>query len=421
MNRHEDNLDDGRHPRGNHRKADDSAGRHTETKAVRGGAHLDKKNGPLGTPIYQTSTFEVADNDEQLRVTPTDRFYTRYGNPTNTVAEETVAQLEAVDAALTFASGMGAITTTILALLKSGDHIVAQRDIYGGATKFFTQWLPKMGIQTTLVDTTEYEQHARAIRPNTRLLYVESPTNPAVRVVDLRKVAELARQHKLISMIDGTFGTPINQRPAEFGIDLVMHSGTKYLAGHSDLICGVVAGRGDLIQKIHSTRTTLGNCMDPHASWMLIRGLKTLAVRVARQNENALRVAEFLSQHAKVRSVHYAFLKSHPEYAVARAQMSGGGGMVAFEVEGSGEDARRASESMRLFTLAPSLGGVESLVSIPVLTSHAMITAAEREKMGVTEQMIRLSVGIENADDLIADLEHALETVAATPQHAQVG
>ena len=391
-----------------------------ETKAVRGASDLDKKNGPMATPIYQTSTFEVADNDEQLRVTPTDHFYTRYGNPTNTVAERTVAQLEGVDAALTFASGMGAITTTIMALLKSGDHIVAQRDIYGGATKFFTQWLPKMGIETTLVDTTEYDQHARAIRPNTKLLYVESPTNPAVRVVDLNRVASLARQHSLISMIDATFGTPINQRPSEFGIDLIMHSGTKYLAGHSDLICGVVAGSRELIDKIHSTRTTLGNCMDPHASWMLIRGLKTLAVRVARQNDNALRVAEFLSQHDKARRVHYPFLKNHPQYAIAREQMSGGGGMVSFEIEGTGEDARRLTESLRLFTLAPSLGGVESLVSIPVLTSHAMIDPEQRKKMGVTEQMIRLSVGIENADDLIADLEHALEAVAGR-ERVQVG
>jgi cystathionine beta-lyase/cystathionine gamma-synthase len=277
-----------------------------------------------------------------------------------------------------------------------------------------------MGIETTLVDTTEYDQHARAIRPNTKLLYVESPTNPAVRVVDLKKIAALARQHSLLSMIDATFGTPINQRPSEFGIDLIMHSGTKYLAGHSDLICGVVAGSRELIDKIHSTRTTLGNCMDPHASWMLIRGLKTLAVRVARQNDNALRVAEFLSQHDKVRRVHYPFLKSHPQYAVAREQMSGGGGMVSFEVEGTGDDARRLTESLRLFTLAPSLGGVESLVSIPVLTSHAMIDPEQRKRMGVTEQMIRLSVGIENADDLIADLEHALEAVA-TPRHAQVG
>src|SRR6202522_2287926 len=258
---------------------------HAETKAVRGEAKLEKKNGPLATPIYQTSTFEVMDNEEQLRTTGSDSYYTRYGNPTNTVAEKTVAALEGVDAALTFASGMGAITTTIMALLKGGDHLVAQRDIYGGVTKFLSQWLPKMGIETTFVDTTDYEQHARAIRPNTKLLYLESPTNPLLRVVDFKKVAGLAKQHKLISMIDATFGTPVNQRPAEYGIDLVMHSGTKYLGGHTDLICGVVAGRSELIDKIHETRTTLGNCMDPHAAWMLVRGLKTLSVRVARQNE----------------------------------------------------------------------------------------------------------------------------------------
>jgi cystathionine gamma-synthase len=286
--------------------------------------------------------------------------------------------------------------------------------------KFLSQWLPKLGIETTFVDTTEYEQHARAIRPNTKLLYLESPTNPTLRVVDFKKVAALAKEHKLLSMIDSTFGTPINQHPAEFGIDLVMHSGTKYLGGHSDLICGAVAGRHELIEKILETRTTLGNCMDPHASWVLVRGMKTLAVRVARQNESAQRVAEFLAEQAKVRRVHYPFLKSrHPQYDVARAQMSGGGGMVSFEVEGTGEDARRVSEAMRLFTLAPSLGGVESLVSIPVLTSHLTVPLEERRRMGITEQMIRLSVGIENADDLIADLEHALEAVAA-PQQVQV-
>jgi cystathionine beta-lyase/cystathionine gamma-synthase len=387
--------------------------RRPETAAVHGAADLEKKNGPVATPIYQTSTFEVTDNDEQQRVTATDRYYTRWGNPTNTVAEETVAALEGVEAARTFASGMGAITTTIMALLQAGDHIVAQRDIYGGVTKFLSQWLPRMGIETTFVDTNNLEQHARALRANTRLLYLESPTNPSLRVVDLRKAAALARDHKLISMIDSTFGTPINQRPAEYGIDLVMHSGTKYLSGHADLTCGVVAGRRELIEKINEARTTLGNCMDPHASWMLIRGLKTLAVRVARQNENALRVAEFLQQHAKVRRVHYPFLRSHPQHTIAREQMTGGGGMVTFEVEGTGDDARRVSEAMRLFTLATSLGGVESLVSIPVLTSHAMISAEQREKMGVTEQMVRLSVGIESAEDLIADLERALEVVGA--------
>jgi len=384
-----------------------------ETAAVHGASDLEKKNGPVATPIYQTSTFEVTDNDEQERVTTTDRYYTRWGNPTNTVAEQTVAEIEGVDAARTFASGMGAITTTILALLKAGDHIVAQRDIYGGVTKFFSQWLPKMGIETTLVETNDFEQHAQAIRPNTRLLYLESPTNPSLRVVYIKKAAALAKQHKLISMIDSTFATPINQHPAEYGIDLVMHSGTKYLSGHADLPCGVVAGRAELIDEIDESRKSLGNVMDPHAAWMLIRGLKTLAVRVARQNENALRVAEFLESHAKVRRVHYPFLKSHPQYAIAREQMTGGSGMVTFEVEGTGEDARRVSEAMRLFTLATSLGGVESLVSIPVLTSHAMISAEQRQKMGVTEQMVRLSVGIENADDLIADLERALKAVGA--------
>jgi cystathionine beta-lyase/cystathionine gamma-synthase len=391
-----------------------------ETETVHAGTDLHKKHGPLATPIYQTSTFEVVDNDEQLRATPTDMFYTRYGNPTNTVVELAIAELEGADAALLFASGMSAITTSILALVKSGDHIVAQRDIYGGAAKFFGQWLPKLGIETTLVDTTEYDQHAHAIRANTKMLYLESPTNPTVRIVDLDKAAALAKKHNLITMIDSTFATPINQRPVEFGIDLVMHSGTKYFGGHADLMAGVIAGRKDLIEKIHETRTTLGGVMDPHAAWLLLRGIKTLAVRVQRQNENALRVAQFLAQHSKVRRVHYPFLEGHPQRAVAMEQMRGGGGMVSFEVEGSGDDARRLTEALHLFTLAPSLGGVDSLVSIPVLTSHAMIPAQQRQKMGVTEQLIRLSVGIENADDLIADLEQALAAVGS-PQHAQVG
>jgi cystathionine beta-lyase/cystathionine gamma-synthase len=385
--------------------------RRPETAVVRGASDLEKRSGPVAPEIYQTSTFGVTDNEEQIRVTTTDRYYTRWGNPTITLAEQTLAALEGTEAALVFASGMGAITTAILALLKTGDHIVAQRDVYGGVAKFFAEWLPKLGIETTLVDTTEYEQHQRAIRPNTRLLYLESPTNPSLRIVDMKKTASLAKQRGLISMIDSTFGTPINQHPAEYGIDLVMHSGTKYLSGHADLTCGVICGRRDLIDEIGETRKTLGNCMDPHAAWLLIRGLKTLAVRVARQNENALRVAQFLEQHAKVRRVHYPFLKSHAQYATAREQMSGGSGMVTFEVEGSGDDARRVSEAMRMFTLATSLGGVESLVSIPVLTSHAMISAELREKMGVNEQMVRLSVGIESVDDLIEDLERALEVV----------
>jgi cystathionine beta-lyase/cystathionine gamma-synthase len=389
-----------------------------ETEAVRGGTNLSRKNGPLATPIYQTSTFEVTDNEQQLRATPTDMFYTRYGNPTNTVAEKAVAELEGADAALVFSSGMNAITTTIMALLKSGDHIVAQRDIYGGTNKFLTQWLPNFGVETTFVDTVEYDQHENAIRPNTKLLYLESPTNPTLRVVDLKRVAAIGKQHRLLTMLDSTFATPINQRPIEFGIDLVMHSGTKYFAGHSDLICGIIAGPADLIEQIHNTRTTLGGNMDPHAAWLLLRGIKTLALRVQRHNLNALRVAQFLVKHPKVRSVNYPLLAGHPQHRLALEQLQGGGGMVSFEVDGSGEDACRLSEALKLFTLAPSLGGVDSLVSIPVLTSHAMISAQDRAKMGVTEQLIRLSVGIENADDLIADLEQALKVVSGTRQAA---
>ncbi|MFZ0687285.1 MAG: aminotransferase class I/II-fold pyridoxal phosphate-dependent enzyme [Terriglobales bacterium] len=391
-----------------------------ETEAVHGGTNLDKKNGPLATPIYQTSTFEVTDMQEQLRVTPTDQFYTRYGNPTNTVAENAIAELEGTDAALLFSSGMAAITTSILSLVKAGDHIVAQRDIYGGVTKFLSQWLPKMGIETTFVDTNDIEQHERAIRPNTRLLHIESPTNPTVRVVDLEKIAALARKHGILTTIDSTFATPINCRPAEWGIDLVLHSGTKYFAGHSDLICGVATGQRDLIEQIHHTRTTLGCCIDPHAAFLLLRGIKTLAVRVERQNQSALRIAEFLSQHPKVTRVHYPMLKGHPDYAIAKKQMAGAGGVLSIEVEGNGSDACRVGEALNLFILAPSLGGVDSLVSIPVLTSHAMIAPELRKKMGVTEQMIRLSVGIEHVEDLIADLEKGLAVLSSTRKEAVV-
>jgi len=385
--------------------------RRSETEAVRGGMNLGKKNGPLSTPIYQSSTFEVTDMEEQLRATDTDRFYTRYGNPTHTVVEKAIAELEGADAALLFSSGMSAITTAILSLVKAGDHIVAQRDIYGGVTKFLTQWLPKFGVEVTLVDTTDYQQHEAALRPNTRLLHLESPTNPTLRVVDLKRVAALAQKHGVITLIDSTFSTPINGRPAEHGVDLVMHSGTKYFGGHADLICGIIAGRKDLVDTIHAARTTLGCNMDPHAAWLLLRGIKTLAVRVHRQNENALRVAQFLKAHPRVRSVNYPFLEGHPQRALAVEQMAGGGGVLSFEIDGSGEDACRFAEALELFTLAPSLGGVESLVTIPVITSHAMIRPEERQKMGVSEQLIRLSVGIEHVEDLIADLERAFAAV----------
>jgi cystathionine beta-lyase/cystathionine gamma-synthase len=394
---------------------------HQDTASVHGADPLDKRNAPLIPPICQTSTFESTSNEQMLHASHTDMFYTRYGNPTNSAVEAAIAELEGADMALLFSSGMAAITTSILSLVKAGDHIVAQRDIYGGVTKFLSDWLTKFGVETTFVDTNDYRQHESAIRPGTKLIYVESPANPTARIVDLKAIAALGRKHGILTMIDATFATPINQRPLDFGIDLVAHSGTKYYAGHADVICGIVAGRRELLEGILQTRTTTGAVMDPHAAFLLHRGMRTLAVRVQRQNENAVRVAEFLAGEPAIRRVHYPFLKENSQYALASEQMRGGGGVLSFEVEGTGEDALRVSEALRLFKLAPSLGGVEALVSIPVLTSHAMISPEHRAKMGVTEQMIRLSVGIENAEDLIADLAYALKVIHPVREQVHAG
>jgi cystathionine beta-lyase len=392
--------------------------RRPDTVVVHGGPQPEHKSGPLATPIFQTSTFAVEDNDEQRRVTTSDRFYTRYGNPTHTAVEKTIAELEGAEAALLFGSGMAAITTTVLALVRSGDHIVAQGDLYGGTMKFFTQWLPKFGVETSFVETTRADDFERVVRPNTRLMYLESPTNPTLKLVDLRRAVSIAKQHGLTTLIDNTFATPINQRPIEFGVDVVLHSATKYMAGHSDLIAGIAAGPEKLMQQIWETRTELGGVMDPHAAFLLLRGLKTLSVRVERHNHNALRIAQFLEKHPRVKRVNYPFLPSHPQHALATHQMTGGGGLLSVEVDGTAEETRRFVESLHLFALAPSLGGVDSLVTLPVVTSHAMLTAEDRKRMGITDQLVRLAVGIENAEDLIADLEQALTAVSAAKEHA---
>ena len=392
--------------------------RKADTVAVHGGSPEGPRSGPLTTPIFQTSTFSVENNDEQSRVTTSDRFYTRYGNPTHTAAEKTIAELEGAEAALLFASGMAAITTTVLALVRGGDHVVAQADLYGGSMKFFSHWLLKFGVETSVVETTRAEDFEHVIRPNTRLMYLESPTNPTLKLVDVRRAVGIARQHGLTTLIDNTFATPVNQRPIELGVDIVLHSGTKYMAGHSDLIAGVAAGSKKLMQQIWDTRTVLGGTMDPHAAFLLLRGLKTLVVRVERHNQNALRVAQFLEKHPKVKRVNYPFLASHPQHALAAQQMSGGGGLLSFEVDGSAEETRRFTESLRMFALAPSLGGVDSLVTLPVVTSHAMVSPEERKRMGITEQLVRLAIGIENVDDLIADLDQALAAVVPVREHA---
>jgi cystathionine beta-lyase len=392
--------------------------RKPDTVVVHGGGEPEHKSGPLATPIFQTSTFSVEDNEEQGRVTHSDKFYTRYGNPTHTVAEKTIAELEGAEAGLLFASGMGAITTTVLGLVRAGDHIVAQADLYGGTMKFLSQWLPQLGVETSFVETTRAADFEGAVRPNTRLMYLESPTNPTLKLMDLERAVGIARQHGLTTLIDNTFATPVNQRPIESGVDIVLHSATKYMAGHSDLIAGAAAGPEKLMRKVWETRTTLGGSMDPHAAFLLLRGLKTLVVRVERHNQNALRVAQFLEKHPRVRRVNYPHLASHPQHALAVKQMSGGGGLLSFEVEGTAEETRRFTEALRMFALAPSLGGVDSLVTLPVVTSHAMVSPEERRRMGITEQLVRLAIGIENAEDLIADLEQALAVVAPAKEHA---
>jgi cystathionine beta-lyase len=392
--------------------------RKPDTVAVHGGSEPEHKSGPLATPIFQTSTFSVEDNEEQARVTHSDRFYTRYGNPTHTAAEKTIAELEGAEAALLFASGMAAITTSVLALVRAGDHIVAQADLYGGTLKFLSQWLPKFGVETSFVETTRADDFERVVRPNTRLMYLESPTNPTLKLVDIRRAVAIAKAHGLTTLIDNTFATPINQRPIELGVDIVLHSGTKYMAGHSDLIAGVAAGSEKHMQQIWEARTTLGGTMDPQGAFLLLRGLKTLVVRVERHNHNALRIAQFLEKHPRVKRVNYPFLPSHSQHALAVNQMNGGGGLLSVELDGTAEETRRFTETLRMFALAPSLGGVDSLVTLPVVTSHAMVSPEERKRMGITDQLVRLAIGIENAEDLIADLEQALTVVSPAKEHA---
>lgn len=381
--------------------------RHFNTIAVRG-TSTPRENRPLAAPIFQSATFAAADLEEQERLRSGDTFYTRYGNPTFSSAESTLAELEGADEAVLFSSGMAATSTSLLAFVRSGEHVVAQRDLYGGTFEFLMRWLPRLDVQVSFVDPTEEGSFERALRPNTRLIFVETPTNPTLKIVDLEKIAALARRHRILSFLDNTFSTPLNQRPHELGIDVVIHSATKYLAGHADLVAGVVTGARELMTHLRAARIYFGGIMDPHAAWLLHRGVKTLGVRVERQNENALRIARFLEKHPRTVSIHYPFLESHPQYALARRQMRGGGGVLSFELDGTAELTRRFVESLSLFSLAGSLGGVESLVTIPALTTHAMLKKEEQLQIGISERLIRLAVGIEEVSDLITDLERAL-------------
>jgi cystathionine gamma-synthase len=382
------------------------------TLAVHAGEPRPKFGHALATPIIQTATYAFA-HTQELR----DHFerridreeYGRYGNPTQRIAELKLAAIEGAEDCLLFASGMAAITTALFAMLSHGSHVVVTDDSYRRTRQFLTQVLHRYGIEVSVAPAGDYEALEEAVRPTTRVLVSESPTNPYNYIVDLERFADIGRRHRVKTLIDATFATPFNQRPLEFGIDLVLHSATKYLGGHNDLLAGAVLGPADLVDGIRSLQAVTGAVVDPFASYLLIRGLKTFALRVGRQNANAQALAEFLAAHPRVAAVHYAGLPTHPQHEIARRQMRGFGGVVSFEVAGGLDAASRVVDACRLPQIAPSLGGVESLIEQPALMSFYELTSEERLRVGIKDNLIRYSVGIEDAEDLIDDLALALD------------
>ena len=380
------------------------------TRAIHSGESKRGLNAPVTTPIVRTSNFNFASTAELKRFAEGKSkayLYTRYGNPTLAVAEAKIADMENGEAGLVTASGMAAISSALLAVLKSGDEVIATRQLYGGSFRLFRDTLPRLGIRTHHVEA-DLEGVDRLVNSNTRALYVESPTNPILRLVDLKKAVGLARKHKLVSLIDSTFGSPVLQKPLDLGFDLVLHSATKYLGGHSDIVAGAVAGSRRWVAKVREAMIYLGGSMDPDPGYLLIRGLKTLEVRVRRQCETAMVVARFLERHPKVARVHYPGLASHPDHRLARRQMRGFGGMLAFELKGGLAAARRFCDRTRIFLLAASLGGVESLIVLPIYTSHYRMSTTELAAAGVQPGTVRISVGLEDPADLLADLRQAL-------------
>jgi cystathionine gamma-synthase len=388
------------------------------TRVVHAGEARAKPHHALTTPIVQTSTFTFDDtrdliNYHEARLNGgTERVeYGRYGNPTVLAVEHKLADLDGGQAALLFSSGMAAVTVSLLSLLSSGAHVVMTDDCYRRTRQFVTQFLSRYGVQATLVPVGDYAALERAIRPNTRLILSESPTNPYLRVVDLPRLVEIARRHGLKTVIDSTFATPINQRPLEFGVDLVIHSATKYMGGHNDLLAGVAVGSDELIAALRETQGTIGAICDPNTAYLLLRGLKTLGLRVARHNETGIKVARFLEGHPQVQRVYYPGLPSHPHHAIAREQMSGFGGVVSFEVKGDTESTGRFVDALQIPYIGPSLGGAESLVVHVALATYYELSSEERAALGISDTLVRLAVGLEQADDLIADLNQALATI----------
>ncbi len=380
------------------------------TRCARGAGVVDDVGRPLAPPIVTASTFAFSSQEDVETYYTSGRgwLYSRYGNPTVRAAERLLADLEGAEEAALFSSGMAAISTTVLALVRSGERVAAQRELYGGTVGLLRDVLPSLGIETTWLGLDEITSLAPDRLAGCRLLWVESPTNPALRILDLAAAARTARAAGVLAVVDGTFATPALQQPLAMGCDLVVHSGTKYLGGHGDLTAGAVAGRRDLVDRIAASRRALGGIADPFAAFLLQRGMRTLAVRMEAHEQGASAVARALQGHPKVRRVHWPGLCDHPDHALARRQMAGFGGMVSFEVEGGAVEAERVHDRLRLFAKAASLGGVESLVSIPARVSHRGLDPAELERSGVSPGMLRLSVGLESPKDLVADLLEAL-------------
>ena len=366
----------------------------------------------ITTPIVQTSTYAFKDSKEIEAYTKGGKVryeYGRYGNPTEKVAQRRLAALEGAEDCVIFTSGMSAIVTTILSLVRSGDHLVITDDAYKRTLEFCSAYLQRFGVDCTVVPFGHYEALDAAVRPNTRFIFSESPTNPYLNIFDLDRLRKIARKHDVLTVIDSTFATPMNQRPLEWGVDLVMHSCTKYLAGHNDILAGAVLGRKELIADIRALHKAIGGVIDPHCCYLLLRGLKTFALRVATHNATALAVAEFLEAHPAVRRVYYPGLKSHPHHKIAKRQMTGFGGVVTFDIQGDLAAAKRFLDRLELCYIAPSLGGVETLITHPATVSYYDYTRKERYALGITDTLVRLAVGVEDAEDIIADLDQALK------------
>ncbi len=385
------------------------------TVSVHAGEYIDEVTKAVVTPIFQSSTFLLSDTDYQRILQGREReinIYTREGNPNRRAVEEKMMVLEGGEDALTFSSGMAAISASLLALLKRGDHLVSTLDLYGGSNNLLRHDFPSLGIETTFVDSTNLEKIEASIKANTRALFFESLSNPLLKILNLPKIIKIAQKHELTTVIDNTFLTPYNLRPLDWGIDLVVHSASKYLNGHSDIIGGVSVGKKSLIDKIWKKMVRFGGSMDPHQAFLLERGLKTFALRMKHHNENGEKLAGYLEGHPMIKRVIYPGLESYSQKELAKGLLKRGfGGMVSFEVKGGNEVALEFMKKLRIIREATSLGGVESLVSMPFNTSHAGLTKKEKESMGIQPGLVRLSCGIEDPEDLIEDVGQALSRI----------